>query len=172
MRQLGLAARLYADENSDVFPRSQHSAFANGELPWERAVAPQLGSDALAWTNLLKGVYHCSSDARTNGWSYGMNVYFELGPEDDYVGKPEIWRRATRVLKPCVTILFAEDATSADHIMAHFWTVPADATDVDARRHRQKANYAFVDGRARVFAFRFTYEPAGTIDLWNPSLAR
>jgi type II secretory pathway pseudopilin PulG len=33
MRQLGLAVRLYCDESGDEFPRSQHSAFANGVMP-------------------------------------------------------------------------------------------------------------------------------------------
>ena len=43
-RQIGLAVRLYADDNDDTFPRSQHSAFAHNQLVWERAIAPQLGS--------------------------------------------------------------------------------------------------------------------------------
>ena len=43
LRQVGLAVRLYADDNADEFPRSQHSAFANGLMPWERTVAPLLG---------------------------------------------------------------------------------------------------------------------------------
>ena len=43
MRQIGLATRLYADDNSDLFPRSQHSAFASRQLVWERALAPWLG---------------------------------------------------------------------------------------------------------------------------------
>ena len=42
LRQLGLAVRLYADDNADEFPRSQHSAFANGLMPWERTIAPLL----------------------------------------------------------------------------------------------------------------------------------
>ena len=100
MRQLGLAVRLYADDNSDEFPRSQHSAFANGQIPWERSVAPQLGSTTTTWTNLLNGVYHCPSDRRTTPWSYGLSVYYELGPEDDYTGKPETWRRVTKCRAP------------------------------------------------------------------------
>ena len=47
LRQLGLAVRLYADDNADEFPRSQHSAFANGLMPWERTVAPLVGSSTM-----------------------------------------------------------------------------------------------------------------------------
>ena len=43
LRQLWLATRLYADDNPDLFPRSQHSAFANrqlrGNAPWLRSSA-------------------------------------------------------------------------------------------------------------------------------------
>jgi len=96
MRQLGLAVRLYGDDNADEFPRSQHSAFTHGVMPWERTIATYLGSDASSWTNLLRGVYHCPSDNREKPWSYGMNVYYELGSDDDYTGKPNTWRRELR----------------------------------------------------------------------------
>ena len=167
MRQLGLAVRLYADDNEDTFPRSQHSAFANGQLPWERTLAPQLGSSTTAWTNLLTGVYHCPSDRRTTLLSYGMNVYFELGPDDDYTGKPQTWRRWSQIPQPTATIFLAESASSADHIMPNFWVTPADAADVDAKRHRSKANYAFADGHSQLLPFAQTYAPP-KVDLWNP----
>ncbi len=121
MRQLGLAARFYADDNADELPRSQHSAFASGVMPWERTLAPALGSSVSRWTNLLTSVYRCGSDRKNEPWSYGLNVYFELGPDDDYAGKPQTWRRVTQVGKPAATILFAENQSAADHIMPHFW---------------------------------------------------
>ena len=171
LRQVGLAVRLYADDNADEFPRSQHSAFANGLMPWERTIAPLLGSSTVLWTNLLTGVYHCPDDKKAEPWSYGVNVYYELGPDDDYKGKPQVWRRATQVPKPAATILFAENNSSADHIMPHFWMVASDAEDVDSKRHRQKANYAFADGHGQLLPFARTYAPP-QVDLWNPSLAQ
>jgi prepilin-type processing-associated H-X9-DG protein len=171
-RQIGLAVRLYADDNDDTFPRSQHSAFANGQLAWERAIAPQLGSTTTAWTNLLNGVYHCASSKLTTPLSYGMNVYLEVGPDDDYTGKPQIWRKLARISKPSTTIIAAEPGTAADHIMAHFWISQADAFDeVDAKRHAQKANYTFADGHSQLLPLAKTYAPP-QLDLWNPSLAQ
>jgi prepilin-type processing-associated H-X9-DG protein len=168
MRQIGLAVRYYADKNDDEFPRSQHSAFAHGHLSWGRAIAPQLGSSGTAWTNLLQGIYHCPSDKRTTTlWSYGLNVYFELGSDDDYTGKPQTWRRWSSIPQPSATILFAESASSADHIMPNFWITPSDAADLDAKRHRSKANYAFVDGHAQLLPLTQTYAPP-QMDLWNP----
>lgn len=172
MRQLGLGVRLYTDDNADEYPRSQHSAFANGLLPWERSVAPQLGSTTTTWTNLLNGVYHCPSDRRTTPWSYGLNVYYELGPDDDYTGKPQTWRRVSQVLRPATTVLFAENTSTADHIMPHFWQSASDASDVAQRRHGQRANYIFADGHAQALQFRVTYAPANHTDQWNPSLAQ
>ena len=171
LRQLGLVVRLYVDDNTDEFPRSQHSAFANGLMPWERTVAPLLGSSTALWTNLLTGVYHCPGDKKTEPWSYGLNVYYELGPDDDYKGKPQTWRRASQLPKAAATILFAENNSSADHIMAHFWMAPSDAEDVDSKRHRQKANYAFADGHSQLLPFARTYAPS-QVDLWNPPLAQ
>jgi len=172
MRQLGLAVRLYAEDNADEFPRSQHSAFSHGQLTWGRAVAPQLGSGTTNWTNLLASVYHCPSDRRTTPWSYGLNVYFELGPDDDYEGKPQTWRHIGRVPKPSGTILFAENASSADHIMPNFWTAPQDAVDVPSHRHGQRSVYSFVDGHAALRAFKTIYDPERKVDCWHPSKAQ
>ena len=171
-RQIGLAVRLYADDNDDTFPRSQHSALAHNQLVWERAIAPQLGSSTTAWTNLLAGVYRCASSKLTTPLSYGMNVYLEVGPDDDYTGKPLTWRKPIWIAKPSATIITAEPGTAADHIMAHFWISQTDANDeVDARRHSQKSNYTFADGHSQLLPLATTYTPPQQ-DLWNPLLAQ
>jgi prepilin-type N-terminal cleavage/methylation domain-containing protein/prepilin-type processing-associated H-X9-DG protein len=172
MRQLGLAVRLYADDNDDTFPRSQHSAYAHAELPWERTLAPYLGSTLTAWTNLLNGIYHCPSDRRTTPWSYGQNVYFELGPDDDYIGKPATWRRTMNMPRPTATVLHAENTSTADHIMPNFWVNLADTVDVAAQRHNGRANYNFADGHAQARRFREVFDPASGVDAWNPLTAR
>lgn len=169
MRQLCLAVRFYADENNEEFPRSQHSAFAHGQQSWARAVAPQLAPSAVTWTNLLRGIYRCPSDRRTALLGYGLNVYFELGPDDDYAGSPQTWRKTTTIPKPSDTILFAETASDADHIMAHFWSTLTDAAnDVAAWRHGQRAKYALVDGHAETLRLAETYEPSANHDRWHP----
>ena len=171
-RQLGLAVWLYAEDNGDEFPRSQHSAFAHGQFPWERSLAPLLDSTTTLWTNLLEGLYHCPADRRTMPWSYGLNVYYELGPNDDYFGKPQTWRRTVQVPRPSATILFAENNSTADHIMPNFWASAADTVDVAKRRHGSRANYAFADGHARALKFQAIYDPESNTDLWHPLLAR
>ncbi len=171
LRQIGLAVRMYGDDNEDQLPRSQHSAFANGQLPWGRAIAGNLGSSPSAWTNLLHDVYRCPADRRSTPWSYGMNVYFELGPDDDYVGKPDTWHRSGQVPHPATTVAMSENDTTADHLMAHFWVTSADAVDVPRRRHLTRSNYAFVDGHAAARRLEETFDPDRRVDAWNPSTA-
>jgi len=169
-RQLGLAVRLYTDDFADEFPRSQHSAFVHGVMPWERTVATYLGANPTTWTNLLSGVYHCPTDPRPTPWSYGMNVYFELGPDDDYTGKPQTWRRVSQVPRPAATIVFAENTSAADHIMPHFWSTAADTADLAATRHKSRANYACADGHAEALPLPKVFNPPQT-DRWHPALA-
>lgn len=172
LRQIGLAVRYYAEDHEDEFPRSQHSAFVHGQRTWGRAIAPGLGVTGPAWTNLLKTVYHCPSDRRREVWSYGLNVYFELGPEDDYVGKPATWRRTDNVPRPASTILQGENASGADHIMPNFWVGPQDAADLASERHRRQSNYSFVDGHAETRRMPAVYAPERDVDAWNPLKAR
>ena len=172
MRQLGLAVGQFADDNEDLFPRSQHSSFTYNELPWGRTIARYLGADSGSWRTLLAGVYHCPGDARPNAWSFGLNVYYELGPEDDYNGKPDTWRHRRDVPRPAATIVHAENASSADHIMPNFWVSPGDTEDVAQTRHRGLANYTFADGHVESRVFATVYDPAKGVDAWNPSTAR
>lgn len=175
MRQIGMAVRFYADDNDDQFPRSQHSAFTHNQMPWGRAIAEYAGAKPASWTNLLNGLYRCPGDRRKGAWlsGYGQNVYYELNPDsDDYTGSPQTWRRIASVPHPAGTILHAENASGADHIMPHFWQRPADAGDVAKERHGKRANYSFVDGHARLHPFSETYHPDQRTDRWNPSTAQ
>ncbi len=71
MRQIGMAVRLYANDNEDHVPRSQHSAFAHNQMPWGRAIAEYVGAKPSSWTNLLNGLYRCPKDLRKEPWLWG-----------------------------------------------------------------------------------------------------
>jgi prepilin-type processing-associated H-X9-DG protein/prepilin-type N-terminal cleavage/methylation domain-containing protein len=174
MRQLGLAVVMYAQDHHDTFPRSQHSAFANNELPWERSIAPEIGFSVTTWTNLLTGVYHCPTDKRPctiTTMGYAFNVYFELGPDDDYVGKPKTWRRITQVPHPSATVVFCENAGLSDHVMPEYWFSPTDAADLASSRHRGRANYTFADGHSQSLPLAEVFNPPQT-NIFDPVLAQ
>lgn len=173
LRQIALATAMYAQDNNDEFPRSQHSALAFRQQTWGFALLPMLGYNSLnrtstAWPQVFNGLYRCPEDRRTNDWSYGLNVYFELGPEDDYRGAPNTWRKTTRIPSPCETVMFAEMTGSADHLMSHFWDQGA-VPEVATNRHSVRSEYLFVDGHVKLLRFKATYSPPSPLDWWNPS---
>jgi len=175
MRQIGLATRLYTDDDGDLFPRSQHSAAANHQQVWERAIAPLLGggsSDTTAWTNLVSRIYHCPADVAPRYIDYGLNAFFELEP-------PVVmttWHKVTSIPKPSSTVCFCEiDSTAnTDHVMPEDWDLVSDPwlnDIVKPFRHQQRANYTFVDGHVARQKIVATFDPTCNLNLWNPSLA-
>lgn len=175
MRDLASAIQLFAADRGGEFPRSSHSAFAHRTRGWQREILPYLGaSDAPINEALQRKFFRCSMDTRTTGTSYGLNVFFELDPEaDDYEGAPTTWRRVITLPAPSHTILLAEMKTSssADHIMAHFWTGSAENSEVAIDRHNECGHYVFADGHASALPVESIYAPHNGVNCWNPSLA-
>jgi len=171
MRQIGLAMRLYADDNGDLFPRSQHSAAANHQQVWERAIAPLLGggsSDTTAWTNLVSGIYHCPADLAPRYVDYGLNAYFEVATGCN---------RVSSIRRPSGTVSFCEidSAAKTDHVMPWEWEQASDPwlnDVVTPFRHRQQSNYVYVDGHAARQKIIATFDPASNLNLWNPATAQ
>ena len=171
MRQIGLATRLYADDSGGLLPRSQHSAAANHQQVWERALAPLLGdgsSDTTAWTNLVSQFYNCPADTTARYIDYGLNAWFEVTPG---------YTRVSNIRRPSSTISFCEidSAVKTDHVMPWEWEQASDPWLNDIAkpfRHRQQSNYGYVDGHAARQKISTTFNPAGKLNLWNPSLAQ
>lgn len=137
LKQIGLAAHLYADDNDDSFPLSSHS-----RASWVATIAPYVAS------NLL---YRCAMDRHpTRRYSYCINDFLTPKP----FGAPTLnFSRVTSVPSPVDTFYMAEafeEFTGSDHF--HF----ADASSggfepesfvsqVAVQRHLGGANYLFVD---------------------------
>ncbi len=179
MRNLGSALFLYAADHQGSLPRSNHSAFAHREPGWVRAIFPYLGQSESASREERESIiardFVCPSDRdRTQGSSYGLNVYFELDPDvDDYPGSPSQWGRLAAVPHPGRTILLAElkSFTSADHVMAHFWEGTGSGGEVESARHGAGSHYLFADGSLARMTLRETFDPEANLDLWNPGRA-
>lgn len=137
LKQIGLGAAMYANENNEALPRSQHS----GES-WVAGLQPFTGTN----------VYRCSSDPKPRLYSYGLNDF--LLPPAKGSGLPD-YAKTTTVPKPTETFFMAElknDSVGSDHF--HFadpdeggdYSSTGFKNEVEVRKHDNAANYLFVDG--------------------------
>jgi len=175
LRELGSLTWYFRQDYDDAMPRSMHSAFAHRARPWAYALfryvaGREFEAEDGDWFKVLNSHYRCPFDRRTEGFSYGYNVYYELSEQE--TGGP-IWRKGTRVPHPSTTILFGEliDTSITDHIMGHFWVQFDAPPEVAMNRHEPNSAYVFLDGHAENLAFPQTFDPGRGLDHWNPATA-
>jgi len=142
LKQMGLAAHLYADDNDDSLPLSSHSG---ATVRWMKTLEPYVG------TNM---VYRCPMDRLpTRLSSYCINDFLTPKP---YGAAHLNFSKVTSVPNPTDTFYFAEaheDFTGSDHF--HFADDSSGGFDpavfagsVSVDRHLGGANYLFVDGHS------------------------
>jgi prepilin-type N-terminal cleavage/methylation domain-containing protein/prepilin-type processing-associated H-X9-DG protein len=179
LKQFGIAARMYVDENDGRYP-------------------PRARTNR--WPSLLRPTYHnldmlrCSSDIETpasgtadtnlfpadaaprsyiiNGW----NDYFEANPAvwAEYKnGNSLVTLKENAITDPSQTILFGEKDVASQHYYMDF-DFYDDLLQLDQSKHstaRKDAkgnggggsNYAFVDGSARLLRFGKAFDP---VNMW------
>ncbi|HXG46761.1 MAG TPA: type II secretion system protein [Methylomirabilota bacterium] len=173
IRQLGLAATMYADDNGGLFPRR------GGTNYW-----PVLLQEYFKDARLL----HCPADAPSPGnngsnspipilraeRSYlfnGFNDYFRGFPTNQSAVPESVIR------EPSETILFGEKDSESGHWWMDYWDWDESRQLEQARhgtginRSSGGSNYAFADGSARFLRFGESLDP---INLWmvDPELRR
>ena len=146
VRQIGLASRMYADENSDALPRSAHDGAS-----WVATLQPYC-----AGTNL----WRCPRDGhQTRRYSFALNDYL-LPPATS--SEPD-HSKTTQVPRPTDTFWLGEcndkyvnndhfhfsPANDGDYSPANF------ASEVATTRHLAGANYLFADGHAQLLRWSF-----------------
>lgn len=176
MRKVGSAIQQYSLDNNNEFPRSSHSAWSLGKKPWGSAILPYLqGEESTTVTEAaFAKITRCPADKRVGNIirSYGLNVFFQLGSGDSYVGAPTTWWTYVTVPRPAATILVAENNSGADHFMSHEWSSTVGIENEWAiKRHGKTSNYLFVDGHVESLPIEAVFDPAKNINKWNPGLA-
>ncbi|MBK1858975.1 type II secretion system protein [Cerasicoccus arenae] len=184
LRNLGQAAILHTADHQGEWPRSTH-AYDRKSPQWWLALSPYLWNEPItSASNPAFARYHeqmlrdpldvveQNDGTHANRFSYGFNVYLQLGEHDDYEGKPTRWNKNFNVPFPESTVIFATNKLeTSDHFMAHYWVSRTDAEhDLDARNGEQ-AGIAYCDGHVEWVAPSETYDPSNGINHWNPSLA-
>ncbi|MGL4400628.1 MAG: prepilin-type N-terminal cleavage/methylation domain-containing protein [Luteolibacter sp.] len=148
LRQIGMAAMLYAGDNQMTLPQSSHQKMSNS---WRVTLQPY-ASGALA--------FKCKEDPnKTRGNTYVLNDYLTKAPAG---APPDLnYSILARIDRPHVTLMFAEASASylsADHFhFAQYYgqrVSPAVfESQVGVRFHGDKANYLFADGHAETLSW-------------------
>lgn len=176
IRALGTASLLYANDHNGKWPRSTHSS-APGERNWWLALSAYLWPIEITskydplYKEYQERILRDPLDkTESNQYSYGFNVHLQLNPVyDDYTGSPTTWWYLQNVPNPNRTVLFASsDLESSDHFMAHFWGSQEDAEHDLATRDGDRSAIVYCDGHVEWLSPSETYDPAKTIDHWNP----
>jgi len=142
LKQIGVASRLYADENQDALPQSTHS-----KASWVLTLQPLLSG-----TNL----HRCPIDPNQQRlFSYAINDFLTPRP---FGAKDLNFSKTTAIPSPAETLHMAECADEfegSDHF--HFAdtssggaTPVSFATQVAVRRHLGAATYLFADSHVEV----------------------
>lgn len=141
VKQIGVASRMYVDDNADALPRSAHQGAS-----WVGTLQPYCAGTSL---------WRCPRDEnQTRLYSYALNDYLlppSVAGEADY-------SKTTQVPSPVETLWLGECDryyVSFDHF--HFspsndgdYTPAKFAPQVAVQRHVSGADYLFVDGHARL----------------------
>ncbi len=166
LRQIGLAANMYADDFNGEYPRR-----LNAPSNWVAKLQPYFVD-----VKLLK----CPSDRYLEDRSFlinGWNDYFEATLSDADYRTFKNWRwnhgmRQAAIPKPSETIIFGEKRTNSRHVHMDFSQGKGnDVEEIEQARHKNSgnaaragtSNYAFTDGSARNLPFGGSLQPE---NLW------
>ncbi len=201
LRQMGLAIQMYAENNDGhlITKGMPHGGNVDEHAAWINTLRQD-------YQNAL--VARCPSD-RSRYWSepvppadvlrrssFALNYY--LDPTISLPGRHHLYDRQDWISSPATTLVLVElvddekkdragntvNYAASDHVHPETWWSSGDpeetaATQVFLDRHRDKANYLFLDGHVVPLSFAATYDierpptfpPVFVHNLYDPDIA-
>jgi prepilin-type N-terminal cleavage/methylation domain-containing protein/prepilin-type processing-associated H-X9-DG protein len=147
LRQIGMAAMMYAGDHQMTLPQSTHQKVSNS---WRVMLQPYASGTI---------TFKCREDPdKARGHTYVLNDYLTKAPAG---APPDLnYSILARIERPEATLMFAEASTTylgADHFhFAQYYgqKMPPAVFEkqVGVRFHGDKANYLFADGHAETLS--------------------
>ncbi len=149
LRQIGLAAMMYASENNMTLPVTSHQRSKGGKS-WTLSLQPYASGTI---------TFKCYEDSNiARGYTYAINDFLTPNPS----GAPDLnFSILAKIDRPQATLMFAEASpsyTNSDHF--HFsdyygGQVPPAVfeSQVAVKAHGEKANYLFADGHVEALSW-------------------
>jgi prepilin-type N-terminal cleavage/methylation domain-containing protein/prepilin-type processing-associated H-X9-DG protein len=187
MRQLGLSARLYCDDNNSMFmPRATIKRWPSAilakitDMRTLRCASDGPGDPKTSGTDPV----NYPADAAPRSYIYnGWNDYFNATLDADafknkyMAGNYPDGIRESAIRQPVETVLFGEKEHNSNNYYMDFLegAIGNDVTEVEQSRHAGGpgtrgggSNYAFVDGSTRMLKFGKSFTP---INLWATEMS-
>jgi prepilin-type N-terminal cleavage/methylation domain-containing protein/prepilin-type processing-associated H-X9-DG protein len=183
LRQMGIAAHCYADDNNDSYPVAYYYETRNGvnyTFAWDLTTV--MGSTPSVEPGLLwqargaKAIQQCPSFTGAANWladpytGYNYNTSFLGHGQFESVPEPA---KTAAVRQPASTVIFGDGQYSAgaNKFMRAPWPNPGDASfngrwaGTQGFRHERRSNTAFCDGHAESLRDRFTDNANGAANV-------
>jgi len=154
LKQIGLAIRMYADDNGGWMPTTTHGTTATN-VSWIYQLSRYLAN--------VDRVKLCPSDRKwrarleAGASSYTLNEYTSVDLTDPFGNIIETYRNLDRLRSQSSTMITFEISDHAgasvfsDHTHSRSWKTWADVTnDIAPFRHMASANYLFADGHVEL----------------------
>ena len=179
LRQMGIAAHIYTEANSDIYPVAYWSATENGVMVYRCWDLTTIGTNpgrvipGLLWQGQGNmQIQQCPSFAGGANWNtdpytgYNYNTSFIGHGQSESIPGPA---RESDVKHPAKTVLFGDGQYSggADKFMRapwvdDFWGASA---GTQGFRHRKSSNAAFCDGHVESLAGCYTNNADGAASV-------
>lgn len=153
LRQIGLGVLMYANANRGRFPLSSHTSAPIGWI------------DTLVPYGTIPAVRLCPIDPRpspktsylTNSYMQPLEAWIDFNPVSGATlpgGRIKAYLVLSDIRHPSATVYIVESNDPGDHVHAVGWTTPDQvAGSIDVKRHRDRANYWYVDGHVASIAW-------------------